>query len=46
MANRDKWLKIRISEQEQDKLKRFAESKGWSQAQAVRDWIRRLPKKE
>jgi predicted DNA-binding protein len=45
MTTRDKFIKIRLSEEEQDKLKRFAESKRWSQAQAVRDWIRRLPQK-
>ena len=45
MTTRDKIFQVRLSAEEQEKLKRFAESKGWSQAQAVRDWIRRLPQK-
>lgn len=45
MTSRDKMLQVRLSGEEQDKLRRFAKNKGWTQAQAVRDWIRRLPQK-
>lgn len=40
---RSKWLKFRVSESELEKVRAYAASKGWTQAQAVREWIKRLP---
>lgn len=40
---REKWLKVRLSEEEHKKLQNFANSKSETQAQAVRTWIHRLP---
>jgi predicted DNA-binding protein len=40
---REKWLKVRLSDEEHKKLQQFADSKFQTQAQAVRTWIHRLP---
>ena len=41
---RDKWLKVRLSVEELERLKAHAESRGWDMSLAVREWIRKLPR--
>jgi hypothetical protein len=44
--NRETWLKVRLSEDERTKLQSYADSKGWSMSQVVREYIRKLPKSD
>lgn len=39
--SKDKWLKIRLSDDELDKLKRYSKSEGWNMSQAVRELIKK-----
>jgi predicted DNA-binding protein len=41
---KDKWLKVRLSDEEMDKLQAYAKQKGWSMSLVVREYIKRLPK--
>ncbi len=43
---RETWLKVRLSEDERTKLQSYADSKGWSMSQVVREYIRKLPKSD
>lgn len=40
---RDQVLQIRLSVEERDKLQRYAEARGWTMAQVLRELIRQLP---
>jgi hypothetical protein len=41
---RDKSIKIRLTEEEFERIKFYAESKGFSVSEVIRDYIKRLPK--
>lgn len=43
---RDQVLQIRLSVEERDKLQAYAEERGWTMAQVLRDLIRELPDKK
>ncbi|BAY44499.1 hypothetical protein SAMD00079811_20990 [Scytonema sp. HK-05] len=43
MPQRDRWLKVLLTEQELKKLEAYAESQGWNKSQALREWIKGLP---
>jgi len=43
MPQRDRWLKVLLTQQELDKLEAYAESQGWNKSQALREWIKQLP---
>ena len=36
-----RWLKVRLSDEESEKLKKYAESEGWNLSQAVRELIKK-----
>ncbi|MGB3670832.1 MAG: hypothetical protein WA783_14475 [Phormidesmis sp.] len=38
---KDKWLKVRLSDEEFNKLKKYSESEGWNMSQAVRELIKK-----
>lgn len=40
---RDQVLQIRLSVEERDKLQGYAEARGWTMAQVLRELIRQLP---
>lgn len=42
-AKRDKRFEVRLNDEEWAKLSSFAESRGLSMAECVRDWIKNLP---
>ena len=39
---RDKWLKVKVSKEELEKLKKYAHREGWTMSQAVREFIKKL----
>jgi hypothetical protein len=41
--NKDEKLQIRLTKTELEKLRRYADMRGLSSSEAVRNWIRRLP---
>ena len=41
--SRDQVLQIRLSLEERDRLQGYAEERGWTMAQVLRDLIRQLP---
>jgi predicted DNA binding CopG/RHH family protein len=41
---RDKSIKIRLTEDELERIQAYAESKGFSVSEVIRDYIKRLPK--
>ena len=41
---RDKSIKIRLTEEELERITLYAESKGFSISEVIRDYIKRLPK--
>lgn len=43
---RSKVLQFRLTPDELDRLRAFAEARGWTMAQALRDLIRQLPEKK
>lgn len=43
---RDQVLQIRLSVKERDKLQAYAEARGWTMAQVLRDLIRQLPEEK
>lgn len=44
MDQRDKQLKVRLTEEEMKRLEAYAQSKGYSKSEVIRDYIKRLPK--
>jgi hypothetical protein len=46
MNKREHWLKVRLSDDERSKLQSYADSKGWTMSQVVREYIRKLPKSD
>jgi predicted DNA binding CopG/RHH family protein len=43
---RDKSIKVRLTEEEFERINLYAESKGFSVSEVIRDYIKRLPKVE
>ncbi|WP_206817003.1 DUF6290 family protein [Chroococcus sp. FPU101] len=41
---RDKSIKIRLTEEEYERINLYAESKGFSVSEVIRDYIKRLPR--
>ena len=40
----EKMLRVRLSDKEFEKLKVYAEGKGWSMALVIREYVKKLPK--
>lgn len=41
--NRTEWLKVRLSAEEIQLLKHYAQERGWNMSQVIRELIRQLP---
>ena len=44
MDKRSEQLKVRLTKEEMKRLEAYAESKGYSKSEIIRDYIKRLPK--
>jgi predicted DNA binding CopG/RHH family protein len=41
--SRDKWLTVKLSEEEAILLKKYAAQRGWNVSQLIREWVRNSP---
>ncbi len=44
IISRTEQLKVRLTKKEMEKLEAYAQSKGYSKSEVIRDYIKRLPK--
>jgi predicted DNA-binding protein len=42
--SRDEQLKVRLTKEEMERLEAYADRKGYSKSEIIRDYIKRLPK--